>query len=170
MADRDLNSSANKASKGSPVATSGVTTLFHLTDLLHGNMMNIVKDELCRIENDEINPVQAVFIYRMNTRTLKTTEFRSTGVYLGSNASYNVRHLVATGYMERLVSTHNRRGMAYRLTDKGFEIRDLIQALSDRLMTTIIKELRVTPESVADATKILEGIDSVISGQIRHIW
>lgn len=149
---------------------TGVTTLFHLADLMHGNIMNIVKDELVRLKVEDINPVQAVFLYRMGDQVLKPTEFRARGVYLGSNASYNVKRLVAAGYLDKRLSTTSRRGVAYRLTDKGHVIEQAIQSLSDRLMAVVLKQLKVSETTVTEATTLLEKIDTIIAGQIRHIW
>lgn len=152
------------------LAATGVTTLFHLADMMHGNIMNIVKDELARLKITDINPVQAVFLYRMGDQILKPTEFRARGVYLGSNASYNVKRLVDAGYLDKTVSTTSRRGVAYHLTDKGADIEQKIQSLSDRLMSVVVNKLKVSEDTVTESTDLLEKINTIIAGQIRHIW
>ncbi|MFX5817437.1 MarR family transcriptional regulator, partial [Acinetobacter baumannii] len=48
------------------------------------------------------------------------------GYYLGSNASYNVKKLVESGYIEQMISERDRRSTILRLTAKGRSLRSRI--------------------------------------------
>jgi len=57
---------------------------------------------------------------------------RTSGYYLGSNVSYNVKKLVETGYLHHARSRIDRRRVRISLTDKGRDIHDIVSALYDK--------------------------------------
>ncbi len=59
-----------------------------------GNSLDVIKDELDRRDEREINSVQALLLFNVGDQELTAGELRTRGHYLGSNVSYNLKKLV----------------------------------------------------------------------------
>jgi DNA-binding MarR family transcriptional regulator len=55
------------------------------------------------------------------------------GYYQGSNVSYNIKKLAEMGYLDHQRSTHDRRSVSIRLTQKALGIVDQIRELELRI-------------------------------------
>ena len=73
---------------------SGYLQLLHLVERLHRQLLDVIKDELERLGQTDINSVQALLLYNIGDAELTPGELRSRGHYLGSNVSYNLKQLV----------------------------------------------------------------------------
>ncbi|MBM3571064.1 MAG: winged helix DNA-binding protein, partial [Alphaproteobacteria bacterium] len=56
---------------------------------------------------------------------------------LGSNVSYNVRKMVENGYLVQERSTHDRRSIRVRLSDKGLNLQRHMAQMFDRHAQTL---------------------------------
>ena len=56
--------------------------------------LDVIKTELDRLKIDDINNVQTLILYNINSEQLTIGELTNRGYYLGSNVSYNVKKLV----------------------------------------------------------------------------
>jgi DNA-binding MarR family transcriptional regulator len=101
----------------------------NLVERLHRQLLDVIKDELDRREEREINSVQALLLFNVGDQELSAGELRSRGHYLGSNVSYNLKKLVDLGYVHHERSETDRRSVLVRLTRKGEFVRDMLREL-----------------------------------------
>src|SRR5438876_5196728 len=94
-----------------------------LIERLHRQLLDVIKDELDRRDEREINSVQALLLFNVGDQELTAGELRTRGHYLGSNVSYNLKKLVESGYIHHERSEADRRSVLVRLTRKGESVR-----------------------------------------------
>ncbi|MGA7673633.1 MAG: winged helix DNA-binding protein [Rhizomicrobium sp.] len=104
----------------------------NLVERLHRQLLDVIKDELDRREEREINSVQALLLFNVGDQELSAGELRSRGHYLGSNVSYNLKKLVDLGYIHHERSEVDRRSVMVRLTPKGEFVRNMLRELFER--------------------------------------
>jgi DNA-binding MarR family transcriptional regulator len=129
-----MSSNAAEATAGNEATESHDVYLKSLTlvERLHRRLLDVIKDELDRMGNTEINSVQALLIFNIGNQEMTAGELRTRGHYLGSNVSYNLKKLVEAGYINHQRSDQDRRSVRVKLTDMGHEIREVVEALYDR--------------------------------------
>ena len=86
----------------------------NLVERLHRQLLDVIKDELDRRDEREINSVQALLLFNIGDQELTAGELRSRGHYLGSNVSYNLKKLVEAGYIHHERSEVDRRSVPKR--------------------------------------------------------
>src|ERR1700749_4423175 len=106
--------------------------MLNLVERLHRQLLDVIKDELDRRDEREINSVQALLLFNVGDQELTAGELRSRGHYLGSNVSYNLKKLVEAGYIHHERSEADRRSVLVRLTQKGEDVRDMLKELFER--------------------------------------
>src|SRR4029078_4487856 len=104
----------------------------NLVERLHRQLLDVIKDELDRRDEREINSVQALLLFNVGDQELTAGELRTRGHYLGSNVSYNLKKLVESGYIHHERSETDRRSVLVRLTRKGEAVRDMLRELFER--------------------------------------
>ena len=109
----------------------------NLIERLHRQLLDVIKDELDRRDEREINSVQALLLFNVGDQELTAGELRTRGHYLGSNVSYNLKKLVESGYIHHERSEADRRSVLVRLTDKGEIVRDMLRELFDRHLVSL---------------------------------
>ena len=97
-----------------------------LIERLHRRFLDVIKTELDHLKIDDINNVQTLILYNISGEQLTIGELTNRGYYLGSNVSYNVRKMVENGYLIQERSTHDRRSIRVRLSDKGMDVRNKV--------------------------------------------
>ncbi len=108
-----------------------------LVERLHRRLLDVIKDEFDRRSRDDINPVQALLLYNIGEKDLTAGELRTRGYYLGSNVSYNLKKLVEMGYLDHQRSRIDRRSVRIKLTDKGREVRDIVDTLYQKHLASV---------------------------------
>jgi DNA-binding MarR family transcriptional regulator len=93
-----------------------------LIERLHRHFLEVVKTELDRLGTEDINNVQSLILFNIGEEELTVGELTNRGYYLGSNVSYNVKKMLENGYLVHERSTHDRRSIRVRLSDKGLEL------------------------------------------------
>jgi DNA-binding MarR family transcriptional regulator len=101
----------------------------NLLERLHRQLLDVIKDELDRRDEREINSVQALLLFNIGDQELSAGELRTRGHYLGSNVSYNLKKLVESGYIHHARSEVDRRSVLVRLTRKGEIVREMLNDL-----------------------------------------
>lgn len=109
----------------------------NLIERLHRRLLDVIKDDFERHGEPEVNPVQALLLYNIADAELTAGELKTRGHYHGSNVSYNLKKLVELGYVHHERSAADRRSVRVRLTPKGQQIRNRVDALYDRQMDAI---------------------------------
>ena len=100
-----------------------------LVERLHRRLLDVIKDEFDRRGRADINSVQALLLYNIGDKELTAGELRTRGYYLGPNVSYNLKKLVEMGFLDHQRSRVDRRSVRIRLTEKGTEVRDIVEQL-----------------------------------------
>jgi DNA-binding MarR family transcriptional regulator len=120
------------------------TAIYHdiarIVERMHRRFLDVVRVELSRVGIDDISPVQVLMLMNIGTEELSVRDLMERGYYLGSNASYNLKQLVETGYVDRAPSLRDRRSARLRLSEKGMslcgELRRLEATQADTLIRT----------------------------------
>src|SRR5579871_4477475 len=133
-----------------------------LLERLHRQLLDVIKDELDRRDEREINSVQALLLFNIGDQELTAGELRTRGHYLGSNVSYNLKKLVETGYIHHERSEADRRSVLVRLTPKGEQVRMMLKDLFDRHLGSL--------EAVGNVgTEHLEGLITTLK-RLERFW
>ena len=142
--------------------------LLTLVERLHRQLLDVIKDELERLGQTDINSVQALLLYNIGDSELTAGELRSRGHYLGSNVSYNLKKLVESGYINHQRSDADRRSVRVSLSASGQEIRQRIASLFDRHLGSIVEVGGVDSETFDSINKSLLKLERFWSDQIRY--
>ena len=130
---------------------------------LHRQLLDVIKDELDRRDEREINSVQALLLFNVGDQELTAGELRTRGHYLGSNVSYNLKKLVEGGYIHHERSEADRRSVLVRLTRKGEAVRDMLRELFERHLGSL--------EAVGNVGAAeLDGAEHVSLRRMERFW
>lgn len=91
------------------------------------SFLDLVKHELDAIEAGDLTPVQAFIILNIGDSEVSLSELVLKRGYSGSNASYNIKKMVSSGYIKQTPSPHDKRSLILSLTDKGKKLFDKLQ-------------------------------------------
>lgn len=125
------------ALKGAQPMRKPYLDMLGLIERLHRQLLDVIKDELDRRDEREINSVQALLLFNVGDQELSAGELRTRGHYLGSNVSYNLKKLVEGGYIHHERSEIDRRSVLVRLTRKGEAVRDMLHGLFGRHLASL---------------------------------
>ncbi len=141
--------------------------LLHLVERLHRQLLDVIKDELERIGQTDINSVQALLLYNIGEAELTPGELRSRGHYLGSNVSYNLKQLIDKGYIRDQRSAVDRRSKRVSLTEAGIEVRDRLAALYERQLASVEQVGGVDQPLIESTNKALQRLERFWADQVR---
>lgn len=122
-----------------------------LIERLHRQFLELVKAELDRVGIEDINNIQALILFNIGSEELTVGELTNRGYYLGSNVSYNVRKMVENGYLVQERSTHDRRSIRVRLSEKGLSLCQNVGEMFDR-HAAALEESQVPVEDLTTAS------------------
>lgn len=108
-----------------------------LIERLHRYFLEVLKTALDRRAILDINNVQALILYNIGNDELTVGELTARGYYLGSNVSYNLKKMVEAGYLTQERSTHDRRSVRVRLTEKGRKFHEITAKLFEKHVTNL---------------------------------
>jgi DNA-binding MarR family transcriptional regulator len=129
-----------------------------LIERLHRQCLEVVKAELDRIGVRDLNNVQALILFNIGKEELTVGELTQRGYYLGSNVSYNVRKMVENGYLTQERSTHDRRSVRVRLSDKGLDLCNKVGELHERHIAQLA-DSPFGPEQLAAVNQALHYVE-----------
>lgn len=95
------------------------TDLGRVMESITRRFLDVLRMELARIGVTDLSPTQALMLLHIGGEELSVRDLLERGYYLGSNASYNLKHLVETGYVDRTPSQRDRRAARLRLSERG---------------------------------------------------
>lgn len=139
-----------------------------LIERLHRRFLDVVKAELDRHGIEDINNVQTLILFNIGEETLTVGELTLRGYYLGSNVSYNVKKLVENGYLVQERSAHDRRMTRVRLSDKGLQLIEKIDALYERSAEEL-KAAGILEEDLDTVNNVLKRLERFWSVQLSFI-
>jgi DNA-binding MarR family transcriptional regulator len=139
----------------------------NLVERLHRQLLDVIKDELDRRDEREINSVQALLLFNVGDQELTAGELRTRGHYLGSNVSYNLKKLVEAGYIHHERSEADRRSVLVRLTPKGEAVRDMLRQMFDRHLGSLEAVGNVTSADMSGMNVTLKRMERFWIDQVR---
>jgi DNA-binding MarR family transcriptional regulator len=139
-----------------------------LVERLHRRLLDVIKDEFDRRGRADINAVQALLLFNIGEKELTAGELRTRGYYLGSNVSYNLKKLVEMGFLDHQRSRVDRRSVRIKLTDKGREVRDAIQALYEKHVRTVEQVGGINAAEFSNLNKSLQRLERFWTDQILY--
>lgn len=136
-----------EAQSDTPVSTVAVYhDVARVIDHMQRRLHDVVRVELGRIGVDDISPMQVLMLLNIDGDELSVRDLMERGYYLGSNASYNLKHLVERGYVDRAASQRDRRAARLKLSEKGQWLCAEITKLEERQAGSLCRE----PEDARD--------------------
>lgn len=108
-----------------------------LVERLHRRMLDLVKDEFDRAEIHDLTSAQAMILFNIGDAELAAGELIKRGYYLGSNVSYNLKKLLALGYVHSRPSPADRRSISVSLTERGRAVAGIVDRLYERHVSWI---------------------------------
>ncbi|WP_431854468.1 MarR family winged helix-turn-helix transcriptional regulator [Azospirillum sp.] len=114
--------------------------LARIIESMNRRFQDVVRIELARIGVEDLSAVQVLMLMHIGNEELSVRDLLERGNYLGSNASYNLKHLVESGYVDRAASARDRRTARLKLSPQGLrlveELRRLEAARSEAMIRT----------------------------------
>lgn len=141
-----------------------------LVERLHRLLLDVIKDEFERLGILEINPVQALLLFNIGENEVTAGELKTRGYYQGSNVSYNLKKLVETGYMHHQRCDIDRRSVRVKLTQKGVDLRNMVEALFERHARGMDARGVITLSAMDEMNHTLRRMERYWSDQIRYIY
>ncbi len=139
----------------------------NLVERLHRQLLDVIKDELDRREEREVNSVQALLLFNVGDQELSAGELRTRGHYLGSNVSYNLKKLVELGYIHHERSEVDRRSVLVRLTKKGEAVRNMLRELFERHLGSLEAVGNVATDDLDALNASLKRVERFWIDQVR---
>jgi DNA-binding MarR family transcriptional regulator len=139
-----------------------------LVERLHRRLLDVIKDEFDRRGRSDINSVQALLLYNIGDKELTAGELRTRGYYLGSNVSYNLKKLVEMGFLDHQRSRVDRRSVRIKLTDKGADVRDIVEQLYQKHVRTVEQVGGINSEEFSSLNKALHRLERFWTDQILY--
>ena len=149
------------ASGNTTAASYGDIT--RLIERLHRRYLDVIRYELSQLGIDDINAVQALLLMNVQASEVSIRELVDRGYYIGSNVTYNVRHLVETGYLDQERSERDRRSVRIRATEKGTTLCASLVDMEARHASALDAE----DETLGAAWSLLRGFERVWSDDIQ---
>jgi DNA-binding MarR family transcriptional regulator len=139
-----------------------------LVERLHRRLLDVIKDEFDRRGRADINSVQALLLYNVGDKELTAGELRTRGYYLGSNVSYNLKKLVEMGFLDHQRSRVDRRSVRIKLTDKGQEVRNIVDTLYQKHVRTVEQVGGICADEFVTLNKSLHRLERFWTDQILY--
>jgi len=134
--------------------------LTRIIERMHRRFLDVLRAELARIDVHDLNAVQALLLSNIGDEEIVIRDLVERGYYQGSNVSYNIKKLSEMGYLEQERSSHDKRSVRIKLTEKALMVVAKIKELEESNAAAIagagIPE--GTVESAADTLRKIERI------------
>jgi DNA-binding MarR family transcriptional regulator len=132
---------------------------------LHRRFLDVIKSKLDRKGIEEVNNVQTLILYNIGDSVLTIGELTNRGYYLGSNVSYNLKKLVETGYVIQERSSHDKRSIKIKLSDKGKQLTSLIDELFEDNLKKI-HEFNLSKEELESSFTTMKKLEVFWTDQV----
>ena len=149
---------------------TGYLETLALVERLHRLLLDVIKDEFERVGILDINAVQALLLFNIGDNEVTAGELKSRGYYQGSNVSYNLKKLVDMGYMHHQRCEIDRRSVRVKLTQRGRDIRALVDTLFERHAEGLEARKVIDLEGIEDINTALRRLERFWTDQIRYIY
>jgi DNA-binding MarR family transcriptional regulator len=141
-----------------------------LIERLHRRFLDVIKTELDRLKIEDINNIQTLILYNINTEQLTIGELTVRGYYLGSNVSYNVKKLVENNYLVQERSPHDKRSTRVKLSEKGLTLCQRIDELYHRNIDSLTRAGNPNAKALADTNVALKQLERFWTDYINNVY
>ncbi|RMB08894.1 MarR family winged helix-turn-helix transcriptional regulator [Eilatimonas milleporae] len=141
--------------------------ILSLVERLHRRLLDVIKNHLERIGSEDLNPVQALLIYNIGEHEMTAGELKSRGYYQGSNVSYNLKKLVEMDYLSHERSDYDRRAVRIGLTDKGHEVRNMIDGLYEKHLDELLADELMSDDDLKVLRRNLRNLERFWSDKLH---
>ncbi|MCB5410645.1 MarR family winged helix-turn-helix transcriptional regulator [Pseudogemmobacter faecipullorum] len=141
-----------------------------LVERLHRLLLDVIKDEFERLNQLDVNPVQALLLFNVGENEVTAGELKTRGYYQGSNVSYNLKKLVDLGYMHHQRSDIDRRSVRVKLTEKGRLLRLRLGDLFRRQAEGLERRGMIDISGMDEINTSLRRMERFWAEQIRYIY
>lgn len=153
-------------------ADTDVATVTHLEiarviERAHRRFLDLLRMELTRLGTDDISPSQVMLLFTIGSDELSVRDLLERGHYLGSNASYNLKQLVDSGYVDRSASPRDRRSARLRLTEKANQLCEAIRTVHDNFHRQTVRDEAEAQELVT-AYNVLRRLEILWTSSLRY--
>jgi DNA-binding MarR family transcriptional regulator len=105
--------------------------LVRVIERMYRRYLDRLRIDLIRIGAEDISPAHAMLLFTIGDDELSVRDLMDRGHYLGSNASYSLKQLVQSGYVDRTASARDKRSARIRLTEKGKNLCNAIKVADE---------------------------------------
>jgi DNA-binding MarR family transcriptional regulator len=105
--------------------------LARMIERVSRRFLDYLRLELTRLGVDDISPSQVMVLLTIGAGEIAVRDLLDRGHYVGSNASYNLKQLVESGYLERGASPRDRRLARISLSPKGQMLCERLRLLDE---------------------------------------
>ena len=133
---------------------------------MHRRFLDVIRLELGRAGVRDISPVQIMMLSNIGYEDITVRDLVERGYYLGSNASYNLKLLVDSGYVDRRASTRDRRSAHLKITAKGRDVLEKLAALELQWADPILKSDHAA--DIAATHAMLRRLERCWSDAVRY--
>jgi|GEM_PF-1478317 len=138
----DVAMEPDRKTEINPYAHANHFELVRVIERMYRRYLDRLRVDLIRIGADDISPSHAMLLFTIGDDDLSVRDLMDRGHYLGSNASYSLKQLVQSGYVDRTASARDRRSARIRLTDKGRMLCKAIKAADEVNQAQIVRSER----------------------------
>jgi len=107
---------------------ANLTAMLHRLQRRH---LDVVRTKLEASGVADISPTQAMLLIEIGEGEVQLRDLVERRHYLASTATYNVRKLVDSGYVEHMRGARDRRVTRLRLTERGAALLDRIESADE---------------------------------------
>ena len=125
-----------------PYSSANHFELVRVIERMYRRYLDRLRVDLSRIGADDISPSHAMLLFTIGDDDLSVRDLMDRGHYLGSNASYSLKQLVQSGYVDRTASARDRRSARILLTEKGHKLCNAITAADEINQNQIVRNDR----------------------------
>lgn len=105
--------------------------LARMIERVSRRFLDYLRLELSKLGVDDISPSQVMVLFTIGSGEIAVRDLLDRGHYVGSNASYNLKQLVESGYLDRGASPRDRRLARISLSPKGQLLCERLRQLDE---------------------------------------
>lgn len=120
-----------EAESGPARAPVSQLDLARMVERVSRRFLDYLRLELSKLGVDDISPSQVMVLFTIGSGEIAVRDLLDRGHYVGSNASYNLKQLVESGYLERGASPRDRRLARISLSPKGQLLVERLKLLDE---------------------------------------
>jgi DNA-binding MarR family transcriptional regulator len=145
----------SQSAMSAPSSMSAYVELTRMIERMHRRFLDVLRIQLQRAGVVDINAVQCLMLSNIGDQEINARLLMDRGYYLGSNASYNIKRLVESGYLDQRQAEHDRRSMLLRVSAKGRALCERMNAAEANFADA------VRHEDLANGIEILRRVERV---------